>query len=75
MALTLTIVASLKTFDLIYMTTSGGPGSSTTVPSYEVYRRAFETGQVGSAAAIGVTLTVIIFLITLAVNRISERGA
>ncbi|MCV9994037.1 sugar ABC transporter permease [Paeniglutamicibacter sp. ZC-3] len=74
-ALTLTIVASLKTFDLIYMTTSGGPGSSTTVPSYEVYRRAFETGQVGSAAAIGVTLTVIIFLITLAVNRISERGA
>lgn len=74
-ALTLTIVASLKTFDLIYMTTSGGPGSSTTVPSYEVYRRAFETGQVGSAAAIGVTLTAVIFLITLAVNRISERGA
>ncbi|MDQ0096199.1 carbohydrate ABC transporter permease [Paeniglutamicibacter psychrophenolicus] len=74
-ALTLTIVASLKTFDLIYMTTSGGPGSSTTVPSYEVYRRAFETGQVGSAAAIGVTLTVIIFLVTLAVNRVSERGA
>ena len=74
-ALTLTIVASLKTFDLIYMTTSGGPGSSTTVPSYEVYRRAFETGQVGSAAAIGVTLTLIIFLVTLAVNRVSERGA
>lgn len=74
-ALTLTIVASLKTFDLIYMTTAGGPGSSTTVPSYEVYRRAFETGQVGSAAAIGVTLSIIIFLITLAVNRISERGA
>ncbi len=74
-ALTLTIVASLKTFDLIYMTTSGGPGSSTTVPSYEVYRRAFETGQVGSAAAIGVTLTIIIFLVTLAVNRVSERGA
>ncbi|KAA0978641.1 sugar ABC transporter permease [Paeniglutamicibacter gangotriensis] len=73
-ALTLTIVASLKTFDLIYMTTSGGPGSSTTVPSYEVYRRAFETGQVGSAAAIGVMLTLIIFLITLAVNRISERA-
>ncbi|GAA4362791.1 carbohydrate ABC transporter permease [Paeniglutamicibacter cryotolerans] len=74
-ALTLTIVASLKTFDLIYMTTAGGPGSSTTVPSYEVYRRAFETGQVGSAAAIGVTLTALIFVITLGVNRISERAA
>ena len=72
-ALTLTIVASLRTFDLIYMTTRGGPGSSTTVPSYEVYRRAFELGQVGSAAAVGVTLTAIIFLITLVVNRIGDR--
>ena len=72
-ALTLTIVASLKTFDLIYVTTSGGPGSSTTVPSYEVYRRAFELGQVGSAAAVGVTLTVLIFAITAVVNRIGER--
>ncbi|MET4060209.1 raffinose/stachyose/melibiose transport system permease protein [Arthrobacter sp. UYP6] len=73
-ALTLTIVASLKTFDLIYVTTSGGPGSSTTVPSYEVYRRAFELGQVGSAAAVGVTLTLLIFLITAVVNRIGERN-
>lgn len=73
-ALTLTIVASLKTFDLIYVTTSGGPGSSTTVPSYEVYRRAFELGEVGSAAAVGVTLTVLIFAITAVVNRIGERN-
>ena len=73
-ALTLTIVASLKTFDLIYVTTSGGPGSSTTVPSYEVYRRAFELGQVGSAAAVAVTLTALIFAITLMVNRIGDRA-
>ncbi|MBC7724213.1 MAG: sugar ABC transporter permease [Burkholderiaceae bacterium] len=73
-ALTLTVVASLKTFDLIYVTTGGGPGSSTTVPSYEVYRRAFELGQVGSAAAVGVTLTVIIFLISLVINRASDRA-
>lgn len=71
-ALTLTIVAALKTFDLIYVTTSGGPGNSTTVPSYEVYRRAFELGQVGSAAAVGVTLTALIFLVSLGVNRIGE---
>ncbi len=72
-ALTLTIVASLRTFDLIYMTTRGGPGSSTTVPSYEVYRRAFELGQVGSAAAVGVTLTALVFIISLVVNRIGDR--
>lgn len=72
-ALTLTIIASLKTFDLVYVTTGGGPGSSTTVPSYEVFRRAFEQGQVGSAAAVGVTLTLLIFAINVIVNRIGER--
>lgn len=71
-AATLTIVAGLRTFDLVYVTTSGGPGNATSVPAYEVYHRAFETGQVGSAAAIGVVLTILIFLITLVVNRLIE---
>lgn len=73
-ALTLTIVAALKTFDLVYVTTRGGPGTSTTVPSYEVYRNAFELGRVGIATAIGVVLTVIIFGINTVVNRIGERA-
>ncbi|SFN80591.1 carbohydrate ABC transporter permease [Mycetocola miduiensis] len=73
-ALTLTIVAALKTFDLVYVTTGGGPGTSTTVPSYEVYRRAFELGQVGEATAIGITLTIVVFAITAAVNRIGDRS-
>lgn len=72
-ALTLTIIAALKTFDLVYVTTSGGPGTSTTVPSYEVYRRAFVLGEVGSAAALAIVLTVLIFGINLLVNRIGER--
>ncbi|KUJ68439.1 sugar ABC transporter permease [Streptomyces albus subsp. albus] len=71
-ALTLTIVAGLRNFDLIYITTSGGPGTTTSVPAYEVYHRAFETNQVGSAAAIGVALTVMIFALTIAVSRLVE---
>jgi raffinose/stachyose/melibiose transport system permease protein len=71
-ALTLTVIAALRTFDLVYVTTGGGPGNATTVPSYEVYRRAFELGEVGSAAAIGVTLTVIILVLNLAIARIGE---
>lgn len=73
-ALTLTIVAALKTFDLVYVTTSGGPGTSTSVPSYEVYRRAFELGEVGAAAAVGIVLTVIVFIINWIVNRIGDRS-
>ncbi|ADU46964.1 carbohydrate ABC transporter permease [Intrasporangium calvum] len=72
-ALTLTVIAALKTFDLIYLTTAGGPGHSTTVPSYEVYRQAFEIGQVGLASTIGVILTVIIFAISFVITRIGDR--
>jgi raffinose/stachyose/melibiose transport system permease protein len=44
------------------------------VPSYEVYRRAFQIGEVGSAAAIGVTLTVIILAVNLVIARIGDRA-
>ncbi|HSK54714.1 MAG TPA: sugar ABC transporter permease [Jiangellales bacterium] len=73
-ALTLTVIAALRNFDLIYVTTRGGPGTSTTVPSFEVYRRAFELGQVGSAAAVAITLTAIIFVLSFAITRVAERG-
>ncbi|MFF9555969.1 carbohydrate ABC transporter permease [Streptomyces albus] len=71
-ALTLTVVAALRNFDLVYITTSGGPGNATSVPAYEVYRRAFETGEVGSASAMGITLTAVIFALTLVVTRLVE---
>lgn len=74
-ALTLTVIAALKTFDLIYVTTKGGPGQSTSVPSYEVYHQAFDLGRVGAAAALGVTLTVVIFAISFVINKIGDRGA
>ena len=61
-ALTLTVVAALKTFDLVYITTRGGPGNGTTVPAFEAYNRAFNTGQVGSAAAVAILLTVVILV-------------
>jgi raffinose/stachyose/melibiose transport system permease protein len=69
-ALTLTVVAALKTFDLVYITTRGGPGTSTTLPAFEAYNRAFNTGKVGSAAAVAVVLTVVILLITLLIQKL-----
>ena len=74
-ALTLTIVSALKTFDLVYITTKGGPGTSTTVPAFEAYNRAFNTGQVGSAAAVAIALTVVIMIITALIGRLQPRGA
>ncbi|MFT4044431.1 MAG: sugar ABC transporter permease [Gordonia sp. (in: high G+C Gram-positive bacteria)] len=72
-ALTLTMVSALKTFDLVYITTRGGPGTSTTVPAFEAYNQAFNTGKVGLAAAIAVVLTVAIVLVTVLISRIAPK--
>ncbi len=72
-ALTLTVVAALKTFDLVYITTRGGPGTATTLPAFEAYNRAFNTGQVGSAAAVAIFLTVLILIITIVIQRIQPK--
>jgi len=74
-ALTLTTIAALRNFDLVYITTGGGPGDATSVPAYEVYQRAFQAGDVGGAAAVGVCLAAVIFALSFAINRFAERGA
>jgi raffinose/stachyose/melibiose transport system permease protein len=74
-ALTLSTIAALRNFDLVYITTKGGPGDATSVPAYQVYERAFLTGKVGSASAIGLTLALVIFLLSAAINKFAERGA
>jgi raffinose/stachyose/melibiose transport system permease protein len=74
-AMTLTMIAALRTFDLVYvMTPNGGPSGSTAVPSYEVYDRAFIKGEVGTAVTVALVLTALILLITIAINRLSERA-
>jgi raffinose/stachyose/melibiose transport system permease protein len=74
-ALTLTTIAALRNFDLVYLTTDGGPGNSTSVPAFEVYNRAFRAGDVGTASAIGVCVAALIFVLAFALNRFAERRA
>jgi raffinose/stachyose/melibiose transport system permease protein len=72
-ALTLCVIGALRSFDIIYVTTVGGPGNATTVPGLLIYQDAFSLGRVGQAAAIAVVLTILIFVVTFAVTRIAER--
>jgi raffinose/stachyose/melibiose transport system permease protein len=72
-ALTLTVTATLKSFDIVYITTQGGPGTSTTVPAFEAFNRAFNTGQVGSAAAVAIALTVLIMVISWLITRLQPK--
>jgi ABC-type sugar transport system permease subunit len=72
-ALTLTVVAALRAFDIVFVTTRGGPGTETVVPGFLVYRRAFEQGRIGSAASIAVLLSIVVFSVTYVINRLSDR--
>jgi len=70
MATMLAIIAAVSSFDLIYVMTKGGPGTSTTVPALEVYRRAFAYAEVGSAAAVGTVIALIVLLVVWLVSRV-----
>jgi raffinose/stachyose/melibiose transport system permease protein len=72
-ALTVTLIFSLRMFDLPLMTTQGGPGYATTTPSLMMYRDVFGDGLVGTGSAIAVLLTIVIFIGVLAVNRVVGR--
>jgi len=71
-ALTLTMVAALRTFDLVYVMTGGGPGNASRVPSYEVYDRAILEGDVGTGITVALMLTAVILLATWLVNKIAD---
>jgi ABC-type sugar transport system permease subunit len=74
-ALILTITFALRNFDLIWNTTRGGPGTSTTVPSLFVYQDAFQNRQLGQASALAVVLTAVILIVVLIVQlALRERG-
>jgi len=72
-ALTLTITGALRAFDLVWITTQGGPGTSTTTPALLLYRKAFLNPDVGMAAAIGIVLAIFCLGIAIIVNRLSEE--
>ena len=73
--LTLTIVTALKTFDLVFVLTRGGPGTETTVPGLLLYNRAFVDGRVGQACAIAVVLAILVFVVTVVIDRVASREA
>src|SRR5579872_5430741 len=51
-------IAALASFDIIYISTQGGPGNTTMVPGLEIYELAFANRQVGLASAHAVVLIV-----------------
>ncbi|MDR3276883.1 MAG: sugar ABC transporter permease [Treponema sp.] len=59
------IIASFQVFDIINITTKGGPGRSTTVLVFRIYREAFRDWRMGYGSAIAYFLFLIILIITI----------
>ena len=73
-ALTLTVIAALKTFDLIYLTTARRAGPPDHGAELRGLPAGVRAGQVGLACAIGVCLTVVIFAISVGITRVADRA-
>lgn len=58
-AVGLALVASLKTFDVVWVATQGGPGRSSETLAVTMYRDTFVADQYGYGSAVAVMLTVI----------------
>lgn len=74
-AFVLTTINALRSFDIVYNTTAGGPGGTTLVPSLYMYQNAFLYNQVGYAAAVATILAVTIFLLAAIVLRLGDRSS
>ncbi len=61
----LTFIATVQEFAAIFLTTGGGPGSSTYVPSLELYYQAVRFNNFGMASAIGTVLFIVIMAGTI----------
>ncbi|GIJ45999.1 sugar ABC transporter permease [Virgisporangium aliadipatigenens] len=70
--LTVTVIAALASFDIVYIATAGGPGLQTTVPGLEIYRLAFAQRQVGLASALAIVLMVLVLVCVLPIQRLTR---
>ncbi|MFT4191563.1 MAG: sugar ABC transporter permease [Comamonas sp.] len=67
------LVLAFKVFDLIFITTSGGPGQATTVASYLIYQLALRSFDIGQAAAVTLLLALLVTLATVPLARWTQR--
>jgi len=73
-AASVTVIAALSSFDVIYVATNGGPGYQTIVPGLEIYHLTFTSQQVGAGSALAVLLTLLILVVILPLQRLARES-
>ncbi len=73
--LTVTVTAALAAFDIVYVTTAGGPGNSTAVPGIQIYILAFTQRNIGMASALAVLLMILVVVVVIPIQLLSRESA
>ena len=72
--LTVTVIAALAAFDIVYVSTAGGPGNSTAVPGIQIYILAFTQRDIGLASALAVMLMVLVVVAIIPLQWLSKEN-
>jgi raffinose/stachyose/melibiose transport system permease protein len=72
--LTVTVIAALAAFDIVYVTTAGGPGNSTAVPGIQIYILAFTQQRIGLASALAVLLMLLVLVVIIPIQRLTQEA-
>jgi raffinose/stachyose/melibiose transport system permease protein len=72
--LLLTIIASIKSFDLIFTMTRGGPGNATLVPNIYMYQLGFQLNRYGYAASVAIIAAILIFVVNYLIHRFMRQA-
>jgi raffinose/stachyose/melibiose transport system permease protein len=73
--LTVTVIAALAAFDIVYVATGGGPGNSTAVPGIQIYILAFTERDIGLASALAVMLMILVVVVIIPIQRMTRESA
>jgi raffinose/stachyose/melibiose transport system permease protein len=71
---TVTVIAALASFDIIYIATQGGHGNTTMVPGLQIFYLAFSEREVGTASALAVVLMVLVIACALPIQWFAKDG-
>lgn len=72
-AVALRTIWALKSFDLIYTLTAGGPSGGTTVVGYYTYLKSFVSLQLGRGAAVAYIMTIAVLILVILYQRALYR--
>lgn len=72
-AVTLRTIWALKSFDLIYTLTAGGPSGGTTVIGYYTYMKTFVSMNLGKGSAAAYLMTIVVALLVIVYQKALYR--